>query len=293
MIIIYQWLTPSRTCKGGSGRDQFWGFAMVLLCLSIFDWARFRRRKGAIKLHTLLDFDSCLPTYIDMTDGKVHDAKAAKEIVLPPDSVVVADRAYVDFDTLNKWHKNGSYFVVRLKKSINYDKIVEKKLPDNRHQHILIDELIELSEEKTKAKYPRKLRRVVVYDKTMKEAIEIITNQFTWTANTIGELYKSRWQIEIFFKEIKQLLKIKTFLGTSKNAVLIQIWTAMISILIYKYLRVCSKINWNLSNLVASIRLNLIVKINLRKLLDKDFSNLADPPKNQLSYQYQLFKWGD
>lgn len=232
----------------------------ISLCLNLFDWAKYRKKKGAIKLHTLLDYDGCLPTYIDMTDGKVHDANAAKEIVLPADSVVVADRAYVDFETLYRWHKGKSHFVVRLKKSITFSRLEEKELPDNRHQHILVDEYIELLEEKTRAKYPKKLRRVVVWDDKNSQTIEIITNQFTWTANTIGELYKARWEIEIFFKDIKQLLKIKSFLGTSPNAVLIQIWTAMITILILKYLKACAKYGWCLSNLVAFLRINLLVK---------------------------------
>ncbi len=264
----------------------------ISLCLNLFDWAKYRKKKGAIKLHTLLDYDGCLPTYIDMTDGKVHDANAAKEIVLPADSVVVADRAYVDFETLYRWHKGKSHFVVRLKKSIKFNRLEEKELPDNMHQHILVDEYIELSEEKTRAKYPKKLRRVVVWDDKNSQTIEIITNQFTWTANTIGELYKARWEIEIFFKDIKQLLKIKSFLGTSPNAVLIQIWTAMITILILKYLKACAKYGWCLSNLVAFLRINLLVKYDLQNLLDNPFQTDPSPPESKYK-QGVLFKWGD
>lgn len=264
----------------------------ISLCLNLFDWAKYRKKKGAIKLHTLLDYDGCLPTYIDMTDGKVHDANAAKEIVLPADSVVVADRAYVDFETLYRWHKGKSHFVVRLKKSIRFNRLEEKELPDNRHHHILVDEYIELSEEKTRDKYPKKLRRVVVWDDINSQTIEIITNQFTWTANTIGELYKARWEIEIFFKDIKQLLKIKSFLGTSPNAVLIQVWTAMITILILKYLKACAKYGWCLSNLVAFLRINLLVKHDLQNLLDNPFQTDPDPPESKYK-QGVLFKWGD
>ncbi len=264
----------------------------ISLCPSLFDWAKYRRKKGAIKLHTLLDYDGCLPTYIDMTEGKVNDAMAAKRIVLPADSVVVADRAYVDFETLCRWDKGKSYFVVRLKKSIKFNRLEEKQLPENRHGHILVDEYIELSKEKTKSKYPKKLRRVVVWDEVNRQTIELITNQFTWTANTIGELYKARWQIEIFFKEIKQLLKIKSFLGTSVNSVLIQIWTAMITILIFKYLKAQAKHAWCLSNLVAFLRINLLVKFDLQRLLDDPFQSNADPPIHEIE-QYILFNWGD
>lgn len=265
----------------------------ISLCLSLFDWARFRKKKGAIKLHTLLDYDGCLPVYMNMTDGKVHDARAAKEINLPKDAVVVADRAYVDFVTLDRWAKSGSYFVVRLKTSVKFNRLNEKPLPEDRHHHILVDEYIELSEEKTKAKYPGKLRRVVVWDEENRQTIELITNQFSWTANTISELYKARWEIEIFFKDIKQLLKIKSFLGTSANAVLIQIWTALITILILKYLKACSKFNWHMSNMVAFLRLNLLVKFDLRKLLDDPFEHPPDKNKIPDPDQLVLFSWGD
>ena len=227
-----------------------------------------------------------------MTSGNVNDAMAAKRIVLPADSVVVADRAYVDFETLYRWDNAKSYFVVRFKRNIKFHRLEEKDLPENKHEHILVDEYIELSEERTKSKYPKKLRRVVVWDENNQQTIEIITNQFTWTANTIGELYKARWQIEIFFKEIKQLLKIKSFLGTSMNSVMIQIWTAMITILIFKYLKACAKHNWCLTNLVAFLRINLLVKFDLKKLLDYPFQNNLSPPEPALE-QYHLFKWGD
>jgi hypothetical protein len=264
----------------------------ISLCLSLFDWAKYRKRKGAIKLHTLLDYDGCLPVYINLTDGKVNDAMAAKEIVLPADSVVVADRAYVDFENLYRWHTGKSFFVVRLKKSVKFNRLNERELPDNRHGHILVDEYIELSVEKTKAKYPKKLRRVVVWDEVNQQTIELITNQFTWTANTISDLYKARWDIEQFFKDIKQLLKIKSFLGTSPNAVLIQIWTAMITILVFKYLKACAKYGWCLSNLVAFLRINLLVKFDLQRLLNNPFQKQPEPVP-LLYVQGKLFEWGD
>jgi len=264
----------------------------ISLCLSLFDWARFRKKKGAIKLHTLLDYDGCLPVYMNMSDGKTHDAKAVKELSLPADAVVVADRAYVDFDTLWRWNQGGSWFVIRLKTSVKFHRGTEKPLPQERHQHILVDEYITLSEEKTCQKYPTKLRRVVVYDSEQDRTIELITNQFSPAANTISELYKARWDIEIFFKDLKQLLKIKSFLGTSANAVLIQIWTALIAMLILKYLKACASYPWCLSNMVAFLRLNLFVKFELKKLLDTPF----EPPDKRYGtdqLQINLFDWGD
>lgn len=265
----------------------------ISLCLNLFDWARYRKKKGAIKLHTLLDFDGCLPVYINLSDGKLNDAKAAKEIILPADSVVVADRAYVDFENLYRWHRGKSHFVVRLKKSVKFLRLKDRELPENRHQHILVDEFIELEDAKTFNKYPKKLRRVVVWDEVNQQTIELITNQFTWTANTISDLYKARWEIEQFFKDIKQLLKIKSFLGTSPNAVLIQIWTAMITILIIKYLKASATYGWCMSNLVAFLRLNLLVKFDLNKLLDNPFKQDTKPIPISVHVQGKLFEWGD
>ena len=151
----------------------------------------------------------------------------------------------------NIWDSSGVFFVVRHKDNLQYAVVKELDLPDNRHQNILKDEIIELKN----TKYPKKLRRVAVWNEEKQFVVELITNQMTWTANTIAELYKSRWQIEIFFREIKQLLHIKSFIGTSENAVMIQIWSALITILILKALKAMAKYGWHLSNLVAFIRL--------------------------------------
>jgi len=243
----------------------------ISLCLSLFDWAKYRTTKGAVKLHTLLDYDGNLPAYINITDGKVGDNKGAADIPLIKNSVIVADRYYFDTSLLNKWDSNEVYFVIRLKENIKYKTIKEFELPENRHEHILKDEIVELQGINTKTKYPKRLRRIAIYDQKNGQTIELITNQLSWTANTISELYRSRWQIEIFFKEIKQLLKLKSFIGTSENAVMIQIWTAMITILMFKFLKAIAKYSWHLSNLVSFLRLNLFVKINLQKWLDKPF----------------------
>jgi len=241
----------------------------ISLCLSLFDWAKYKTAKGAIKMHTLLDFDGNLPTYVNISDGKTADNKGAYDIPLVKNSVIVADRFYNDFSLLNVWDSNKVFFVIRHKENIKYVVIKENELPEHRHQHILKDEIIELKNNK----YPKKLRRVAVWDDVNKQVIELITNQMTWTANTIGELYKSRWYVEIFFRDLKQLLHIKTFIGTSANAVMIQIWSALITILLLKVLKALAKYTWHLSNLVAFIRLNLFVKINLQLWLDNPFEN--------------------
>ena len=251
----------------------------IRLCLSLFDWAKYKTAKGAVKMHTLLDYDGNLPAYINITNGKTADNKGAYEIPLLKGSVIVADRFYNDFSLLNVWDSNDVFFVIRHKENLQFTTIKENELPENRHAHILKDEIIELKNDTSRAKYAKKLRRVSVYDEKNNQVIELITNHFNWTANTIGELYKSRWQVEIFFRDVKQLLHIKSFIGTSENAVMTQIWTALITILILKALKAKSKFDWHLSNLVAFIRLNLFVKIDLQKWLDKPFEEPKKPPQ--------------
>lgn len=259
----------------------------ISLCLSLFDWAKYKTAKGAVKMHTLLDYDGNLPAYVNITDGKTADNKGAYDLPLLANSVIVADRYYNDFSLLNVWDSNSVYFVVRHKENLKFKPVKELELPKNRHQHILKDEVIEFTGTKAKQNYPKRLRRVAIWDDENGQVIELITNQMSWTANTISELYRSRWQIEIFFREIKQLLHIKSFIGTSENAVMIQIWSALITILVLKYLKALSQFGWRLSNLVSFIRLNLFVKIDLQKWLDKPFD---EPPKQtNLPIQGVLF----
>lgn len=256
------------------------------LCLNLFDWAKYKTTKGAVKIHTMLDFDGNLPAYINITDGKTADNKGAYDVPLLKNSVIVADRFYNDFSLLNVWDSNGVFYVVRHKENIQYTVIKENDLPENKHSHLLKDEMIELKNKSSKQKYPKRIRRVAVWDDENSQVIELITNQFNWCANTIAELYKSRWQVEIFFRDIKQLLNIKSFIGTSHNAVMIQIWTALITILVLKALKAMAKYGWNLSNLVAFVRLNLFVKIDLQHWLNNPF-NETDVGKNQSGNLYQ------
>lgn len=254
----------------------------VSLCLSAFDWARYKTAKGAVKLHTLLDYDGNLPVYVNVTDGKTTDNKGASDIQLIPGSVIVADRAYNDFSLLNVWDSSRINFIVRHKENLSYTVLRQNEVPSERHPHIISDEIVEFAGDVSRGKYPGRLRRVVVRDEKNNQEIELLTNQFRWTANTIGELYKSRWQIEIFFREIKNLLHIKSFIGTSENAVMIQIWTAMITILLLKALRASAGYDWHLSNLVAFIRINLFVKINLKQWLDEPFITPRKPPDTSI-----------
>lgn len=260
---------------------------VISVCIKVFDWAKYRKEKGAIKLHTMLDYDGCLPSYLYMSQGRQSDVKHAQYMQMPKKSVIVSDRGYQDFGMMYGWEKEGITFVMMLKKSINYKQIKELSLPEGKDEHIIKDEIISLTEEKTKESYPENLRRVVIYDSEKDRTIEVITNNFSSTASTIAELYKQRWMIEIFFKELKTHLKIKSFIGTSENAMWIQIWTAMISLLILRYLKEIAKYPWSLSNLIAFLRMNLFVKIVLSDWLDTPFK----PPDqyNSMFIQQELF----
>jgi hypothetical protein len=258
---------------------------VISLCIKVFDWAKYRKQKGAVKLHTLLDYDGLMPSYLFMTKGSQSDVKHAQYMTMPKGSVIVADRAYEDFKMLYSWDNNDIDFVLLLKKSINYKSIIERELPEDNEQNILIDEEIELTEEKTYNNYPKKLRRITLFDEKNNRTLEFITNNFIWTATTIAELYKQRWQIEIFFKELKSHLKIKSFIGTNENAVFIQIWTALITLLLLKHLKENAEYPWALSNLIAFLRMNLFVKISLKQWINNpfhppDFYNNGDKQLN-------------
>jgi len=241
---------------------------VIDLCLSVFDWAKFRRAKGAVKLHLLLDHDGYLPTFCLMTEGRVHEINVARTLELPSGAVVVMDRGYVDYLWLDALDAQGVFFVTRLKENALFSIAETLSAPKGR---ILADDIILLPGSGKSLNPDRVLRRVVVWDEVNEREIVLLTNNFKLAASTIAALYKERWQIELFFKALKQNLKIKTFVGTSPNAVRIQIWTALIAILILKYLQMRSRIQWSLSNLVALLRLNLFVHRDLWKWVDEPF----------------------
>jgi hypothetical protein len=258
----------------------------ISLCLSLFDWARYRTTKGAVKMHTLLDYEGGIPAYVNITEGKTADNKAAFGLPTHAGSVLVADRFYADFALLNHWDSTGVHFVVRHKHNLCHQVVEQRQINPKRNPEVRSDEIIELVNDKTREKYPGRLRRVVVFNDEHGIEIELLTNQMSWTAATIGQLYKSRWQVEIFFREIKQCLHIKSFIGTSQNAVMIQIWTALITILMLKALKAIAQFKWHLSNLVAFVRLNIFVKIDLHAWLNKPFEE-PDPPPKLITHQLQ------
>lgn len=243
-----------------------------------FPWAKFRRTKGAVKLHLLLDHDGYLPTYALISDGSKHDVTYARKISLAPGSIVVIDRGYNDYKLFAHWTENDVYFVTRLKENADYTVVDEKTVPKNRN--ILADQLILFSGYQAQKNCPHVLRHVVVWDKENNREIVLLTNHLDFGATTISAIYKDRWQIELFFKALKQNLKVKTFVGTSENALYIQIWTALIAMLLIKYLQFKSKFGWSLSNLVAFLRWNLFTYRNLWEWIDSPYEVLPIVPKS-------------
>ena len=245
------------------------------LCLEIFDWAKFRRTKGAIKLHLLLDHDGYLPCFALITEGNVSDVRVARQFHFDPGTIVVDDRGYNDYALFGRWTAQGVYFVTRMKDNALYEVIGDKEVPQNRN--VLKDEMIELRGPKAIEKCPYPLRRIEIYDPETEQVLVFLTNNFKLGATTIAAIYKERWQIEIFFKALKQNLKIKTFVGTSANAVKIQIWTALIAVLILRFLQLRSQFNWSLSNLVALLRMNLFTHRDLWAWLNKPYETPPVP----------------
>lgn len=251
---------------------------LISLCMELYDWALYTHTKGAIKLHTLLDFATFLPEYVCLTDGKSGDSGAAREVVVSPHGIVVSDRGYCDFSLLSNWDSREVTFVVRHKSNLLFDVVEERDLPPVGHQNVLVDQTIELTGTNTKDKYPRHLRRIAVYNEEHDFVVELLTNDFSLAASTIAALYKARWKIEIFFRNLKQNFHIKSFVGTSRNAVEIQIWTALITMLLFAYLKSIAAYKWHFSNLVHSLRLNTFTKMNLEQWLNNPFSPPEEPP---------------
>lgn len=243
------------------------------LCLSIFPWATFRKRKGAFKLHCLLDHRGEIPSFLVLSEGRRHDAAVAKGLNLPisPDSILVVDRAYVDFEWLWGLTSQRVSFVTRAKKNMDYQVLGQHGVLG---RGVLADEHIELAGPRTAAKYPQKLRLVTFLDEEKDKVYHFLTNNFRLAATTIAAIYKERWKVEIFFKWVKQNLKIKTFLGTSKNAVLVQVWTAMIYYLLLAYMKFQTRFEGTLLELGRMIREVLFEAVNLLDLLSLNFSTL-------------------
>lgn len=254
----------------------------ISLCLALFPWARFRRAKGGVKAHVLLDHDDYLPAYVLLTEANRSDVKLADAFTLSPGSIVAIDRGYADYALFARWTMAEIYFVTRLKDGAAFEIEAECELPRNRG--ILADQIIRFTGTAARRDCPCLLRRIVVWDAENQREIVLLTNLLHFGSTTIADIYRERWQIELFFKTLKQNLKVKTFVGTSENALRIQIWTALIALLLLKWLHHLSQANWSLSTLAAMLRLNLFTYRDLTEWLrDPMQTPPLAPPFEQLT----------
>ncbi len=248
---------------------------VISLCLSMFPWARYRTAKGGVKAHVLISHSDYMPCFVHISDAKKADVKAARLLDMRPGSIVAMDRAYNDYALFSKWTEADVFFVTRLKSDTAYEVVEDREIPQGRN--ILEDRIIRLTGDAGK-KCEHLLRVVTVWDKENDRYIDLLTNHLDFGATTISAIYKDRWQIELFFKALKQNLKVKTFVGTSENALRIQIWTALIALLLIKWMKHQSRSGWCLSLMAAALSWNLFVYRDLREWLADPFAWNFDPP---------------
>lgn len=243
--------------------------SIIDLSVSMFDWAKYRRTKGAIKLHLILDHDGYLPSYAVVTEGKISEIKVARTLRFDPGTILAIDRGYVDYEWFRELTKEDVYFVTRMKEGAVY--VVHQELEVPQNSKVVCDQIISFPRLSRDGEEPVLFRRVEVLDEEKQEIIVFLSNLLAFGATTIAAIYKDRWQVELFFKALKQTLKIKTFVGTSANAVRTQVWTALIAMLVLKYLQLKSSFSWSLSNLAALLRQQLFFYRDLYVWLDDPF----------------------
>ena len=242
--------------------------SLIHLCLSLFPWAQYRQTKGAVKLHVGLNHAGYLPEFVTLTEGSVHEVNIGKLMQIPKGSIVAMDRGYTDYAWFKQLNDKGIFFVTRQKKNADYR--VVKRQPVNRDQGVTSDQVIVFKGQVASRACPIKLRRIGYRDPETGKHYVLLTNHMELSANTIAEVYRSRWQIELFFKCIKQNLKIKSFIGTSKNAVMTQIWVAMCVYLILTYIRFQSGLYKTVQQMVRLLQINLFEKRDMWALFRGD-----------------------
>jgi len=254
---------------------------VIDLCAALFDWAQFRTTKGAVKLHLLLDHDGYLPCYAVITEGNVHEIQVARKLKLQRGSMLVFDRGYTDYHWFQQLTQEGVHFVTRLKDNATYIVVEQRPTIGDAVQG---DEIIVLEQQAGSETAPF-LRRVRYWDEATKRELVFLTNHLELGADIVAAVYKERWQIELLFKALKQNLRVKTFVGTSANALKIQIWTALIALLAVKFLQLQAKFPWSLSRLIALLRQQLFVYRDLWRWLESPFESpvpLTDVDSPQL-----------
>jgi len=249
---------------------------IIELCVQVFDWARFQRTKGAIKLHLQLDHQGCLPCWALVTEGDVNDVRVAQRLTFAPGTIVAIDRGYLDYALYHRWTTAGVWFVTRPRTNMLYEVLDRRPVPTRGP--VLADEVIRLTGLHAADRCPVPLRQVTIWDETQQRPLTFLTNLMHLAASTIAAIYKERWQIELLFKALKQHLRIKTFVGTSENAVQVQIWIALIAMLLLKFLQLQSTWPWSLSNLAALLRFNLLTYRDLWAWLNAPFGRPGIAP---------------
>jgi hypothetical protein len=237
------------------------------LCLSLFPWAQFRQRKGAIKLHTLMDLRGSIPTLIFVTHGKVHEVNLLDELLIEPGAIYIFDRGYLDFARLYKIHQAGAFFIIRAKSNFRFRRLYSQKA--DKAKGVQADQTIELHGFYARKDYPDRLRRIRYYDAGKKKRLIFLTNHFTLPAFTIAELFRCRWKIELFFKWIKQHLRIKAFYGTSENAVKTQIWIAISVYVLVAILKKGLRVKLSLYTMLQILSVSLFEKTPILQLLSQ------------------------
>ncbi len=256
---------------------------IIDLCLSLFPWAEFRKTKAAVKLHTLIDLRGSIPTFVAVTPGKVSDVTMLDEMPVSEDAIYAMDRGYVDFARLYAIHKQGAFFVVRAKDNLKFKRLYSAL--KSMETGVRADQVIALVTHKSKRGYPERLRRVSYFDKERKKRLVFLTNNFDITAKTVADIYKQRWQVELFFKWIKQHLRIKSFYGTSQNAVKSQIWVGLCIYLLVAITKKRLNIECSLYTLLQIIEVNLFEKKPILSLVAEALKHTTDEPPigNQLT----------
>ena len=241
----------------------------IELCASVFDWAQFRRTKGAVKLHLMLDHDGLLPCYGVITDGKQHEVTVTRQWSFPPGAILVFDRGYNDYAWFERLTAEGVFFVTRMKENADYLVIEDRPLP--QRVGLRSDQIICMTQQAAQSNQPPFLRRIEFYDPERDRVLVFLTNNLKLAAATVAEIYRQRWKIELLFKTLKQSCKVKTFVGTSANALKTQIWTALIAMLLVKILHMQSTFGWHLSNFMVLLRQQLFVYRDLWKWINDPF----------------------
>lgn len=257
---------------------------IIDLCLSLFPWAKFRKRKGAVKMHTLLDLRGCIPALVIITHGKVHDVNILDELPLEPGAIYIMDRGYVDFARLYAMDQASAYFITRAKKRFDFRRLYSR--PVDKHTGLQCDQTIVLDGVRSKKKYPDQLRRIRFFDAQTDKRFSFLTNNFSLPALSVAKLYHCRWKVELFFKWIKQHLRIKAFYGTSENAVKTQIWIAVSVYVLLAIIKKRLKLEQSLYTILQILSVHIFEKTPLLQALSKIDYTI---PEEDDSLQLKLF----